>query len=518
MMTVLKWIAVSAVGVAALIMIARWAFPLPDPAGRRASTAIPLSNDTALGRLLIEAEREHPGKSGVLPLASGHEALASRLLLAMQAEGSIDAQYYIWHDDISGRLLLKALCDAARRGVRVRLLLDDNGIGGLDPTIAALNALDNFEIRLFNPSTVRHPKFAGYALDFFRMNRRMHNKAFIVDGAAAIIGGRNTGNEYFDIGHETFFVDLDVLAAGSIVHATAANFDRYWNSASAYPADMIISAGTAVLPSYFEREDLSSDAAWLKQMPPPVASAAGRLAAGEASMEWTDVQLVSDTPSKGLGQARNDQLMIHELGSILGPVREQLDLVSAYFIPGNDGSAYFRKLQQGGAQVTILTNAFKTTDVSIVHAGYSKYRRALLKAGITLYELKPEEDGAAGDAGQKELSFTGSSAASLHAKTLSVDDDRIFIGSFNFDPRSTYLNCEMGFLIASPSMARQLDDVFRTGIPEDSYRVILEDGDLRWIETAKDGTKTVHAKEPGMTLVDRVVITVLSWLPIEWLL
>lgn len=515
MVTALKWFAGILIALAASIVVARTVFRLPNLADRQASTAIPASKETAFGRLLIEAEQKHPGQSGVLPLASGHEALASRLLLATRAESSIDAQYYIWHDDISGRLLFKALYDAAKRGVRVRLLLDDNGTSGIDATIAALNALENFEIRLFNPSTVRHPKLAGYAFDFFRMNRRMHNKAFIVDGAAAIVGGRNIGNEYFDVGHETFYLDLDVLAAGPVVRDTAAEFDRYWNSASAYPADMIISAATAALPAYLAHSDLLSDADWLKKLPAPVASTAGRLAAGKISLEWTDVRLVSDPPAKGLGRAPNDQLMIHQLGSILGTIRERLDLVSAYFVPGRAGTDHFRKVQKSGAQVTILTNAFETTDVVVVHAGYSKYRKALLEAGITLYELKPQDAPARG---QKELSITGSSASSLHAKTLAADEDRIFIGSFNFDPRSTYLNCEMGFLIASQSMAKYLSDTLRTKAAASSFRVVLDNGELRWIETAQDGTQIVHDEEPGMTLGARILIAILGWLPIEWML
>lgn len=515
MATLLKWIAGTLVALAACIVVARAVFRLPDLADRHASTTIPASKETAFGRLLMAAERKHPRQSGVLPLSTGHEALASRLLLAARAESSIDAQYYIWHDDISGRLLFKALYDAAERGVRVRLLLDDNGIGGLDPTIAALNTLDNLEIRLFNPSAVRHPKLAGYVFDFFRMNRRMHNKAFIVDGAAAIIGGRNVGNEYFDVGHESFYLDLDVLAAGPVVRDTAANFDRYWNSASAYPADMIISEAVAILPSYLKREKLRSATDWLKHMPAPAASTAGRLAAGKVSLEWTDVRLISDPPSKGLGRAQDDRLMIHQLGTILGPIREKLDLVSAYFVPGKQGTAYFRKVRERGAQVTFLTNAFETTDVAVVHAGYSKYRKRLLAAGISLYELKPQEAAARG---QRELSITGSSASSLHAKTLAVDEDRVFIGSFNFDPRSTHLNCEMGFLIASPSMAKHLSNAFLTEVPADAYHVILENGDLRWIEISKDGAQIVHDDEPGMTLGARIFTTIVGWLPIEWML
>lgn len=513
MWTASAWIAATGLGLAACVIVLRLLFPLPDLAGRRPSTAIPVSDDTTLGRLLRAEAAKHPGQSGVLPLATGHQALASRMLLASRAEASIDVQYYIWRNDVSGRLLFRALLDAARRGVRVRLLLDDNGIAGLDPTIAALNAQDNFEVRLFNPSPIRNPKWAGYVIDFFRMNRRMHNKAFIVDGAAAIIGGRNVGDEYFDIDRANYFLDLDVLAAGPVVRSTAENFDRYWNSASAYPADMLLSGSAATLPSYLEP---ACDCEWLKDMPEPALSAAGRLASGEIGLEWTDVLLVSDPPAKGLGRAPRDQLMIRKLAAVLGPVREKLDVVSAYFIPGRKGSAYFRGIQAGGAQVTVLTNAFSTTDVAVVHAGYTKYRRHLLRAGITLYEMRPQAGAAEG--GEHELPVRGSSASSLHAKTLAVDGNRIFIGSFNFDPRSVWLNCEMGFLIASPSMAEHLSRTIESGIPNGLYRVTLEGGRIRWIEHTGDGAVVVHANEPGMTRGARVAIAVLRWLPIEWLL
>ncbi len=192
------------------------------------------------GRNGYGGERYPPRKIGVFPLRGGHDALASRLALIAAAEASIDAQYYIWHDDTSGILLLDALYQAARRGVRVRLLLDDNGVPGLDGFMATLNTQENFEIRLFNPSTIRNPKSLGYTFDFFRMNRRMHNKSLIADGAVAILGGRNIGDEYFEVGDDNFYVDMDVLAAGAIVPETAAIFDAYWNSPSVFEAEKII--------------------------------------------------------------------------------------------------------------------------------------------------------------------------------------------------------------------------------------------------------------------------------------
>ena len=216
------------------IVAARFIFQLPDLSARPVQTALEVDRHTSLAKRAIESTDGHPELSGVIPLASGHDAFSSRLALAAMSEKSIDAQYYIWHDDTTGRMLLKALYDAAKRGVRVRLLLDDNGVTGMDDTLAALNMQENIEIRLFNPSVVRTPKWAGYTFDFMRMNRRMHNKAYIVDGVAAIVGGRNIGDEYFQVSDENYFLDLDVLAIGNVVRDTSAVFDVYWNSASAF--------------------------------------------------------------------------------------------------------------------------------------------------------------------------------------------------------------------------------------------------------------------------------------------
>ncbi len=232
------FLAIIAVAVVATYA-ARLIFPLPDISQRAPETALPLSPGSALGQLAQPVAQAHPGLSGVMPLGDGHDALASRLALIDKASQSIDAQYYIWHDDTSGILLLDALDRAAKRGVRVRLLLDDNGVPGLDDFMAALNTDQNFQIRLFNPSTVRSPKIAGYAFDFMRMNRRMHNKSLIADGAVTIIGGRNIGDEYFAIG-DAFYIDMDALAIGAIVPETAAVFDEYWNSASVFAVNEVI--------------------------------------------------------------------------------------------------------------------------------------------------------------------------------------------------------------------------------------------------------------------------------------
>lgn len=482
-------------------------FPLPEPGPDAA--ALPAGTDTPLGRRHAETSAAHPDLTGVLPLADGKDALGSRLVLIGMAEASIDAQYYIWHDDISGMLLLAALKRAAERGVRVRLLLDDNGIPGMDSHLAALNALENFSIRLYNPSTIRKPKILGYTLDFMRMNRRMHNKALIVDGAAAIIGGRNIGDAYFEIG-EQFYFDMDVFAAGQIVPETATAFDSYWNSGSVFPLERII-AGPGDMAGFMARlETLTSH------------SEAGDLIAGLEStvesyvdgvdLEWTQVQLVVDDPVKGEGTASRDQLMLTRLGAILGDVQSRLDLVSAYFIPGKLGTRWFTDLAGRGVEVNILTNAMNTTDVLLVHAGYTRYRRALLEGGVRLFELKLRS----GMESESDLQIKplGLSGGSLHAKTFAVDDRRIFIGSFNFDPRSAMLNTEMGFLIDSPDMATSIREGFDGTLASVSYQPALTpEGNMIWREG-----ETIYQQEPGTSWFKQMAIAMIGVLPVEWLL
>jgi putative cardiolipin synthase len=501
--------------VAMMIMAARWVFPLPDISGRPHDRAIPASRATLLGQLMTRMQAVHPNLTGVAPLSSGQDALTSRLALIAQAEVSIDAQYYIWHDDTAGILLFDALARAAKRGVRVRLLLDDNGVPGLDSYLAALNAQDNFDIRLFNPSTIRRPKMAGYAFDLFRMNRRMHNKSLTVDGAATIIGGRNIGDEYFGIG-EAFYVDMDVLAIGPIVPDVSAAFDQYWNSASVFGVEDIVD-GAGDRAAFDVRTAAVKGSAEARKLVGELQSSAARYADGVQMLEWTRVQLVADDPVKGQGIATPGQLMIHRLGAILGSVQDRLDLVSAYFVPGKQGTEFFVGLARKGKQVNILTNALNTTDVLLVHAGYTKYRRSLLEGGVKLYELKQRST--VTPESEHQLNPLGLSGASLHAKTFAIDGARVFIGSFNFDPRSAMLNCEMGLLIESPAIARHVSAVFDGPLAQASYRPELTaEGRLIWRERDVDGRVVTRHREPGATWFRQIALAVTGFLPVEWLL
>lgn len=516
MRRILKAIAKTAAVAALMIVTARMLFPLPDISDRTYSSAIPADPKTQLGTAFADASKRHPGLSGVTPLQNGRDALASRIDLAMAAEQSIDAQYYIWRDDTSGIMLLDALYTAAKQGVRVRLLLDDNGVPGLDNVMAALNAHNNFEIRLFKPSTVRTPKFAGYAFDILRMNRRMHNKSLIVDGALAIIGGRNIGDEYFEVGEDDLFIDLDVLAAGAVVHDTAAVFDEYWNSASVFEVEKIIE-GDGDIAAFQARVANVLSRPMAISLIGDLRNNTDRYANGDMALEWTNVRLVADDPAKGQGNATRDQLMITRLNDILGTVSERLDLVSAYFVPGRPGTDFLADLAEAGVDIRVFTNAMNTTDVLMVHSGYTRYRRELLETGVRLYELKLRGD-MTSEADMQIRPF-GLSGASLHAKTFAVDRERIFIGSFNFDPRSATLNCEMGFLIDSPTLASRISDGFDGPLEMVSYQPKLTpEQKMVWLEPAADGAPVIYQEEPGATWFQQIAIAVIGVLPVEWLL
>ena len=493
---------------------------LPALEGRNASSALADTDATALGRAIAPRVAAHPGKAGIYPIKQPADAFAARGLLALAAQRSLDVQYYIWHGDETGTLLFEALWRAAERGVRVRLLLDDNGIAGLDPTLAALDSHPNIELRLYNPLAHRGVRALNFLADFSRANRRMHNKSFTADHQAAIVGGRNVGNEYFGAGEGVVFQDLDVIAVGPAVREVSRAFDLYWNSDSAYPAASILGpAGPdarAMLEAQFAAAHASpAAAAYLKTL--RETKLVSELVKGQLPLEWADAQLVYDDPAKTLDTGeRTDLLLLPKLLRLAGRPDKQFDLVSPYFVPGDAGTATLAELARHGVTVRILTNSLAASDVAAVHAGYAKRRADLLRAGVRLYELKPT---AAQEDRKDQQTFGGGSAASLHAKTFAVDRERVFVGSFNFDPRSARLNTELGLVIRSPVLAQRMATAFDVDFPMRAYEVRLaEDGEsLYWIERTPSG-ETRYDSEPGAGPLKRLGVGILSLLPIEWLL
>lgn len=496
--------------------------PLPTLHGRSESRALDNTQGTRLGRAAEQQQQAHAGQTGVLALPEGREAFATRMLLAEAAERSLDVQYYIWHPDLTGSLLMEALHQAADRGVRVRLLLDDNNTQGLDAMLAAVDSHANIEVRLFNPFMQRDWRWLGYLSDFSRLNRRMHNKSFTADNQATILGGRNIGDAYFDAGQEVSFVDLDVLAVGTVVPQVSADFDRYWASASAYPVASLLPATDPQALA-----ELAQRAAQVRSSPAadPYLSALAksdfvrRLVAGELALEWTDVRLVSDDPAKGLGQVGPQAQLSMRLVQTLGKPAQELLLVSPYFVPTASGTLALTDLSATGVAVSVLTNSLAATDVPAVHAGYAKRRRALLAGGVKLFELKPER-GEAVSSRPSDRGLAGSSGASLHAKTFAVDRRRIFVGSFNLDPRSAALNTESGLVIDSPTLAAAVANVFENHLAPRSYTLRLDEaGQIEWQDRpSPTAPAQLHHTEPQTPLWKRAMVRLLSWLPIEWLL
>ncbi len=503
-------------------------FRLPPLDDRTESSAITGTGDTRLGRGIAPVAAAHPGLSGIYPLLDAQDAFAARILLTRAADRSLDIQYYIWHADLSGTLLFEAIREAADRGVRVRLLLDDNNTTGLDPVLAALDAHPQIEVRLFNPFVLRTPRLLGYLTNPLRLNRRMHNKSFTADNQATLIGGRNIGDEYFAAHDGSLFIDLDVLAVGPVVRDVSDDFDRYWACASSYPIDRLLPAASDAHPatiasraSLAERDPKAREYIDAIHHSPFVT----QLLHSELPFEWVPVQMLSDDPAKGLGLVPKEKLLMNKLQQALGEPQRELGLVSGYFVPTLAGVQAFTELAQRGVHIHIMTNALTATDIGIVHAGYAKRRKPLLQAGIALYEMRrPSQDKRPPRRQRRRIRGAGSAAllrrsgSTLHAKTFSVDSERVFVGSFNFDPRSFHLNTELGFLIHSPALARRIQRAFEDLIPENAYEVRLsEQGRLYWLEL--DGDITIrHDSEPGVSRLRRAGVAMLSWLPIEWLL
>ena len=502
---------------------------LPADVPRTESKALTDTSSTRLGQGVGELTRAHPNLSGIRALPVANEAFAARILLARAAQRSLDLQYYIWHRDTTGQLLWEEVWRAAERGVRVRVLIDDANTGGQDAMLATLDAHPNIELRLFNPFANRGFRAGDFLSDFRRVNHRMHNKSFTADNQVAIVGGRNIGDEYFGANMEVGFQDLDVMTVGPVVREVSQEFDLFWNSASAYPGASLLPPaapdGVAQLQSSWEanrRRDEAREYIETTSRTPLVAE----VSQGKLDFEWTTAHVLHDDPAKALQPVeRTDLHMLPRLEKALGRPDRELDLVSPYFVPGKDGTAGLSALSQRGVKVRVLTNSLSATDVAPVHAGYAKYRKELLEAGVTIYELKP---GVAVPPPDKESrphglpgsgSTGGGSAASLHAKTFAADRKRIFVGSFNLDPRSAQLNTDMGVLIDSPKLAGQLSSQLDSRLPNAAYLVRLTpQGDLEWIESDAGGQQTIYTSEPGASGLRRLWVDFLKVLPIESLL
>lgn len=490
---------------------------LPAQQDRPYSAAI-VDAHTRLGALFAPGLAAHPGQSAFHPLQSGEDAFLARIDLIRSAQRSIDLQYYIYQFDDSGLALLDALLAAADRGVRVRLLLDDFHLASQEKSLAVVAAHPNVEVRVFNPFASRAARWFDLIRDFGRVNRRMHNKSMTADGQVAIVGGRNVGNEYFGARDELDFSDVDLFAAGPVVRDVAAEFDEYWNSASAYALQPLLGGPKPEKRQLQEYRvqlagflDPQRNPAHPAAPAPPEVLAA--LAAGELPLYWGAGELIYDRVNKvTLPVADRSGRAMERLLANLLEAKQELILVSPYFVPGRQGVRVLRDLVRRGVHVVVLTNSFAATDVQAVHAGYAAYREELLAAGVELYELKPKIRRAVAH-GRKRI-LGGSSRTSLHAKAYMVDGRRLFVGSLNLDPRSIRLNTEMGIMADSEEMCAPLRQRFRERLPDVAYRVTLRDGRLAWTTREDDAQISLDA-EPGMGWLQRLGQHLLRLLPVE---
>ncbi len=462
-------------------------------------------------------------QSGFYLLSDNRDALIARRELTEHARTTLDIQYYIFHNDASGHYLAHYILQAAERKVKVRILVDDINMAGRDSAMKLFSQHPNISIKIFNPLLNRgFFRQLEFIINLRRAGKRMHNKVFISDNEEAIIGGRNIGDEYFDARHTMNFVDLDVLCTGAITQHIAQSFNDYWNSQLAIPIEKIsrikiLRHHLLTFKNKFKdkwRKIKNTD--YFKTIDNTVFSHQYRH--NQLDYSWATASFFYDRPEK---ITASKILIRTRMGQQLLPCFEQaqseLLIATPYFVPGKSGVAWFHKMIKKGIAIHVLTNSLAATDVKAVHAGYKKYRPALLAIGVKLYELKAT----ALFLKSKTRRFVEShSRASLHAKYMVMDKTKLFVGSANLDPRSELLNTEVEMVIHSPMLAQQAAKLFdKTRSADNSYALTINPASkkLNW-STRLDQHPVYYNHEPNAGLLTRLGIFLLSLLPIESLL
>jgi cardiolipin synthase C len=490
---------------------------LPDNVERPVSAAFNAPEQTPLGQLVQHrrAQERARSDSGFRLLDSVGAAFSSRLALIQSAQRSLDLQYYAIHADASTEILLQVLRDAARRGVRIRLLLDDFNTAGKDAQVLRLAFEPNVEIRLFNPLPGSRASLIGRVItslkDVSRVQKRMHNKLFIADNAMGITGGRNLGDAYFGTDVSSNFVDLDVLAVGRIVRDMSASFDRYWNDELAYPMQSLVSAK--------ELEELrkpppapQADPSRLATKPAPIEAPAtmastvlpdvtptAAISAEPTPMDlrkialaWAPAVLMEDKPDKiGPGDDEVDagDTVVDGLLHLMDQARQEVLVISPYFVPGAAMMEQFGRMRARGVRIRVLTNSLASNDAPAAHAGYARYRKDLVALGIELYEMRADQEGTAGGMGSTAGLGSGraggsksgnSSRASLHSKAVIIDKRLAVIGSMNLDLRSKLKNSEVALLIRSTAVSQEAVRQVDATIARGAYRLDLDKAQLVW--------------------------------------
>ncbi|HEY4069228.1 MAG TPA: phospholipase D family protein [Burkholderiaceae bacterium] len=493
-----------------------------------ASEAIPLSTATTLGKI-AKTSAPNADASGFRLMPLGLFSLDARIQLARRAQVSLDVQYYDFADDETGRWLLRALRDAANRGVRVRVLIDDLYTGGKDPLWLAFAAHKNVQVRLFNPFCCARDhgqgvRFVASANEWSRVNHRMHNKLFIADGAMAVIGGRNVANEYYLRSMSENFVDVDAFTVGWIIPPLQNLFDRYWNSDPVYPLEAIAKTGLTPeeLRARFEEWTGPARTPPPAELPPNDILGYGPIAddldLGRLGLIWGDAYVFADYPDKPFDSELNGEALetsvTYNVFEAIRAAKTEVVASSPYFVPGPTSLEMLKELRDRGVKVTVLTNSLASTDEPIVHIGYAAHREEMLRMGIDLYELSSSRL-----RDNKRPFLFGKSLGRLHAKLVVIDRKRLFIGSMNLDPRSATINTELGAVIDSPPLARELLRIIDIDRLQSAYRVRLDPNGsgLQWL--SNDGEhEVVLDREPDSTPWLRIKSWLLTpFVPVEQL-
>lgn len=480
------------------------------------STAIAPDATTYLGKRIGGLDDEHPGQSGFYTLSDGVDALAARYVLAGRAERTIDLMYFVLKPDPAGSALIIALLDAADRGVRLRVLIDDAEIISYDQGASALAGHPNIEIRIWNPFARSVPVWLNAVTDFRRINRRMHNKAFIADNQIAVIGGRNLAAEYFAARPDVVFRDLDVACVGPIVQEVSAMFDLYWNHKLAVPVHMLTEApedpATALQAArqrITKRRDELADGPYAGVLNNAIVQT---IATSEDDLFWAPYTLLYDSPDKGLKKRPQElePLITPQLLEAADQVEKELIIITPYFVPRKPAMALFRELRERDVKLRVITNSLASTNQTLVQSGYAGTRKRLLGMGVLLNEINPTSNQL-----QQARDGITAGAGTLHAKVFIADRQRFFIGTFNFDPRSAYINTEMGVIINDPEMANEFATAVEASLPAMTYTVTMNDrGSLRWLDESGDEPVT-YTREPETGFWKRFGVNFLRILPIK---
>jgi cardiolipin synthase C len=483
------------------------------------ATLPPVTHE-GLGADLAPVVAAHPGESGVALLQHGPSALLARAVLADLAKLTIDVQYYIYENDLSGLLLTQKLLDAADRGVRVRILLDDNNLGRSDEGLKLLASHPNISIRIFNPYRTRVRWLRPFELvaDFRRLHRRMHNKIFAVDGIAGIFGGRNIGDNYFDAHRSSNFSDFDVFVVGKLIIEATASFEEYWVHPLALPAAHLTSTEFTAADFEAGRRRIGKRLAALPELEDRFSRARAQvedfIRSPEEVLIWARTEFVADSPDKLIPGRSVGSPVLDRLVALWSEAEREVLIESAYFVPRKDGARFMMQRAQAGVSTRLLTNSLAANDVLPVHAGYAKYRRRLLKAGVEIYEFQRL---AAPTAEDQPLSG-GSSSASLHSKVLVFDRTVTWVSSFNLDPRSAELNSELAIIIHDARIGQQAAAMVERDLqPDRAWRLVLEPRKsggygLVWYGE-RDGESLRLTDEPDASWGQRAAVNVLKLVP-----